>query len=334
MKLVPSAARGAAKPRLIGSPAIPAGASNFRILIRYSDRDRLGVNSTVAIRDLHRDVVDVVRAFVGGRFEVGGRGKSQRTRRGIDGELGRIIAATDRVASGLTGIRIGRRNRGHRGRVLDNRDRRRGPTSVGGDHRRIVNRCDVYCCSIGRTKVASTNIAIVMYGQREGCAGARRIRVIHEFSVLVPVAPRKLFIWVTVPVIVSDELPLPLTLAPLFPTVAVSVPSPTANGSSHLARARIDIADRKASALKAQNYLLFGAVTSRGNGGHRRIVDVANRHRDRLGINSTVAIRDLHRDVVDVVRAYVGGRFEVGGRDKSQRTRRGIDGELGRSCRH
>ena len=32
-------------------------------------------------------------------------------------------AATDRVASGLTGIRIGRRNRGYRGGVLDNRDR-------------------------------------------------------------------------------------------------------------------------------------------------------------------------------------------------------------------
>ena len=134
---------------------------------------------------------------IGRSFIIGCRGKSQRTRRGIYGELGRISAATDRVASGLTGIRIGRRNRGHRGGVLGNRDRRRGPTLVGGDHRRLVL--------------------------------------------------------------------------------------------------------------------------------------IANRHRDRLGVNSAVAIRDLHRDVVDVVRAFVGGRFEVGGRDKSQRTRRGIDGELGRS---
>ena len=122
-------------------PTSVGGDHRRLVLIANRHRDRLGVNSAVAIRDLHRDVVDVVRAIVGGRFEVGGRDKSQRTRRGIDGELGRISAATDRVASGLTGIRIGRRNRGYRGGVLDNRDRRRrGPTSIGGDHRRIVHR--------------------------------------------------------------------------------------------------------------------------------------------------------------------------------------------------
>ena len=72
---------------------------------------------------LNHDVVDVIGTNIGRSFIIGCRGKSQRTRRGIYGELGRISAATDRVASGLTGIRIGRRNRGHRGGVLGNRDR-------------------------------------------------------------------------------------------------------------------------------------------------------------------------------------------------------------------
>jgi len=45
--------------------------------------------------------------------------------------------------------------------------------------------------------------------------------------VLVPDAPSRLLICVTVPVTVSDDVPVPDTEAPLSPTVAFSVPSVT-----------------------------------------------------------------------------------------------------------
>ena len=124
-----TAARGAAAVR----------GDDRRVVVDVGDRDRdgLGVGQG-AVGDLHRDVVDVVAAGIGRGLEVGGRDEGQHAGAGVDRELGGIGAADDRIGQGRAGIGVGRGDRGDRGGVLGDVDRRGGAAAVRGDDRGVV----------------------------------------------------------------------------------------------------------------------------------------------------------------------------------------------------
>ena len=88
---------------------------------------------------MNRHVVHIVRADVGGCFEVGGQSERQRAGRTVDGELRRVRSAGDRVGQRVARqVRIRRRDRRDRRRVLGHVDRCRGPATIAGNRWRVV----------------------------------------------------------------------------------------------------------------------------------------------------------------------------------------------------
>src|SRR5207247_1565838 len=91
-----------------------------------------------SVRNLHGDVVDVVAAGIGRALVVGCGREGERAGRAVDGELGGIGAADDRIGQCRSGIEIGGRDRGDGGRVLGDVDRGGGTGTVRGDDRGVV----------------------------------------------------------------------------------------------------------------------------------------------------------------------------------------------------
>ena len=92
------------------------------IYIAYRHRDGLCVDTPVAVRHLHRDVVDIVRSAVGRRFIVRRGHEPQRARTVVDRKLGCVRTAADGIGEGLPAVAVGCRHGGDDGGVFIDSD--------------------------------------------------------------------------------------------------------------------------------------------------------------------------------------------------------------------
>ena len=97
-----------------------------------TDGDRLAVGER-AVGNLHRDVVDIVRADIAWRLEIGSIDEAQCSGGRIDRELGRISTARDGVGQRCPGVRVVCRHRRHRCGVFCDQDCGRCTTAIRRD---------------------------------------------------------------------------------------------------------------------------------------------------------------------------------------------------------
>ncbi len=120
-----------------GAAAVRRDGRRIVVDVGDGDGDVLGIG-VGAVGHLHLHVVDVVGAGIGRDFGVGCGDEGQHAGGGIDGELGGVGAARDRISQDSAGVRVGRRNRRDGRRVLRDVDGCGGTAAVRRDRRGIV----------------------------------------------------------------------------------------------------------------------------------------------------------------------------------------------------